>query len=95
MSSTAPRDKRSGHQKRRKPFKKRLSVLLENQTLEFIGTVIAVSVIAIVGYLVHHFLGQAKFFDYIPVQWVFDVAHIVLIGRLVWGIIKGFKGDDE
>ena len=91
MRSSSTPEQHPGRQKRRKSFKKRLLELLENQSIEFIGTVIAVAVIAAVSALVKRFIGAVKFFDLIPVQWVFDLAHIVMIGRLVWGIIKGFN----
>jgi len=29
---------------------------------------------------------EKKFFDIIPVQWVFDAAHVSLVGRLIYRI---------
>jgi hypothetical protein len=55
--------------------------------VEFIGTFLAIGGIALADLLVKWWLGgEKKFFDIIPVQWVFDFGHISLVGRLIYRI---------
>ena len=62
--------------------------------LEGFGTVFAIGIIALAHYLVELWVGKgAKFFDFIPVEWVFDAGHIVVVARLVWRSIKRFNDD--
>ena len=81
--------------KKRTSFRKRLFARAENLILEGFGTAIAVLLIAGTDRLVSWSIGDGKFFDYIPVRWIFDAAHIVVVGRLIWGVIKKFNDDDE
>jgi hypothetical protein len=75
-------------------FWRRLGNLLGDMVLEAIGTVCAIGIIALAHNLVELWMGKdAKFFDYIPIRYVFDVGHIVVIGRLVWRIVKRFNDD--
>jgi hypothetical protein len=78
-----------------KDFFKRLSNTLQNLILEAIGTVAAIGLIALVDIVSRHWLEpDAKFFDYIPVRWVFDLGHLVMILRLIWRIVKGFNEEE-
>jgi hypothetical protein len=81
--------------KRKPPFKKRLSARAQNLILEGIGTAIAVCIIAATDCLVSWLIGERKFFDLIPDRWVFDAAHIVVVGRLIWGVLRKFNEDDD
>jgi len=55
--------------------------------LEFLGTFVAIAGIGLTDKFVKWWLGaDAKFFDTVPVAWVFDLAHICLIARLIWRI---------
>jgi hypothetical protein len=63
--------------------------------LEACGTAIAVCLIALTDLLVTRLIGEHKFFDYIPVGWVFDLAHIVVVGRLIWGVVKTYNEGEE
>ena len=72
-------------------FKKRLSKLSGDLILEGIGTCIAIGIIALADLLVKWLIGERKFFDLIPVQWVFDAAHLVVVLRLIWGVIRKFN----
>jgi hypothetical protein len=40
-------------------------------------------------WLVEHLFGQSKFFDYVPVRYLFDVGDITVIGRFIWNTLKG------
>lgn len=81
--------------KRRLSFQKRLSARAESLILEGIGTAIAVCIIAATDRLVSWLIEDRKFFDFIPVRWIFDAAHIVVVLRLIWGVIRKFNDDDE
>jgi hypothetical protein len=78
----------------RKGFWERLGRVIGDIIIETISTVCALASIAGVHHLVELWMGKdAKFFDAVPVEWAFDVAHLVVLGRLVWGIIKRFNDD--
>ena len=80
--------------RRRVPFKIRLKRLAADLALEGIGTLIAIGLIGLTDRLVQAWIGKdTKFFDLIPVQWVFDAAHVVIVIRLVVGVIKKFSED--
>jgi len=81
--------------KKRATFRKRLSARAESLILEGIGTAIAVCIISATDHLVSWLIADRKFFDFIPVRWIFDTAHIVVVLRLIWGVIKKFNDDDE
>ena len=80
--------------KKRHSFRKRLSARAESLILEGVGTAIAVCIIAATDHLVSWLIGDRKFFDFIPVRWIFDAAHIVVVLRLIWGVIRKFNEDD-
>jgi hypothetical protein len=64
------------------------SRLVSDLALEGLGTIIAIGLIALADHLIETWIGPSKkFFDYIPVQWVFDAAHLMILVRLVWGAI--------
>jgi len=60
--------------------------------LEAVGTGLTILIIAGAHQLLELLLGKdEKFFDYIPVAWVFDLGHIVVIGRLIWRTIRTYS----
>ena len=72
-----------------KPFKERLSELVGELTLEAIGSAFVIAIIAGGRFLVQYWMGHdAKFFDFIPVGWVFDAGDLALILRFLWRAIK-------
>jgi hypothetical protein len=71
---------------------KRLSVQLRSLIEEAFGTLAAIALIALVDFVSARMLGdQPRFFDFIPVKWVFDLAHLIVICRLIWKMIKRFN----
>jgi hypothetical protein len=75
-------------------FLSRLSGRVQGLVIEFVGTIIAVGGIALTDVLVKWWLGEEKFFGAIPVQWVFDLGHICVVGRLIWRIFSPEKEGD-
>jgi hypothetical protein len=74
------------------PFLTRLGGRVGDLAIEFIGTIVAIGGIALADLLVKWWLGaDKKFFDRIPVQWVFDLCHICVMGRLIWRIFRPEK----
>ena len=68
-------------------FFSRLGGRVGDLAIEFIATFFAIAGIALADLLVKWWLGaEKKFFGQIPVQWVFDLCHICLVGRLIWRI---------
>lgn len=75
-----------------KPFKVRLQELLGEMAIEAVTTFALIAIIAGGRHFVEWSIGsQGKFFDYIPVAWVFDVGDILLIARLLWRALKRFN----
>jgi hypothetical protein len=71
----------------KRTFLSRLGGRVGDLSIEFIATFVAIGGIALADLLVKWWLGEdKKFFGQIPVQWVFDLAHICLIGRLIYRI---------
>jgi hypothetical protein len=69
-------------------FVSRLSGRVGDLAIEFIATFVAIGGIALADLLVKWWLGEdKKFFGQIPVQWVFDLAHICMVGRLIYRIL--------
>jgi hypothetical protein len=68
-------------------FISRLGGRIGDLAVEFIGTFLAIGGIALADLLVKWWVGEGKkFFDIIPVQWVFDFGHVALVGRLIYRI---------
>ena len=47
-------------------------------------------------YLIHLILEgllghDAKFFNWIPIRWIIDIADLLVIGKFLWEIIKDFR----
>lgn len=71
----------------KKPFLSKLGGRVGDLAIEFIATFVAIAGIALADLLLKWWLGEGKkFLGLIPVQWVFDLGHICLIGRLIWRI---------
>jgi hypothetical protein len=74
-------------QRQKPPFLSRLGGRVGDLAIEFISTFVAIAGVALADLLVKWWVGaDKKFFGVIPVQWVFDLGHICLIGRLIWRI---------
>lgn len=72
-----------------KPFKTRLLELVAELTLEAVGSAFVIAIIAGGGKLVELWIGHdAKFFDVLPIKWVFDAGDLALILRFVWRAVK-------
>jgi hypothetical protein len=55
---------------------------------------LALGSIWLVHVILETLLGQnAKFFNYIPISWIIDVADLLVIGKFLWEIIKDFRRD--
>ena len=65
-------------------FSARARKIAEEWLLECLRTILAVALIALTEFVVKQFFGQdAKFFDRMPVHWVFDASDIAVVVRLV------------
>lgn len=69
-----------------KSFGSKLGGRVQDLVIEFVGTFLAIGGIALADLLVRWWLGEEKFFGIVPVQWVFDLCHICVMGRLIWRI---------
>jgi hypothetical protein len=59
---------------------------------EAITTIGLLGIVALSRYLIQLWLGKgAKFFDYLPVEWVFDAGHLTVILRFLWMSVRKFK----
>jgi hypothetical protein len=59
---------------------------------EGITTIGLLAIVALSHWLIELWMGKgAKFFDYVPVEWVFDAGHVTVIVRFLWMSIKKFK----
>jgi hypothetical protein len=67
-----------------KSFGSKLGGRVQDLVIEFVGTFLAIGGIALADLLVRWWLGEEKFFGIVPVQWVFDLCHICVMGRLIW-----------
>lgn len=34
---------------------------------------------------------DAKFFNYVPISWIIDVADLLVIGKFLWGVVRDFR----
>jgi hypothetical protein len=77
-----------------KPFKTRALNIVDETAIHVIGGSTAVILIFVVRWLFERLLGHdAKFFDYIPIRWVFDAADVLILVRMIGRIWKGFNHD--
>jgi hypothetical protein len=59
---------------------------------EMVTTIGLLATVALSRYLIELWLGKdAKFFDYLKVEWVFDAGHLTVILRFLWMSIKKFR----
>jgi hypothetical protein len=59
---------------------------------EAVTTVGLLGIVAISRLLIEWWLGKgAKFFDFLPVEWVFDAGHLAVILRFIWMSLRKFK----
>lgn len=84
---TATPSSEPGSPRPRRGFWSRLGQRLGDLTIEFVGTFLCIAGIALADLFVKWWVGEdKKFFGRIPVQWVFDLGDVALIGRLIWRI---------
>ncbi|MGO9256324.1 MAG: hypothetical protein ACLQU1_08495 [Bryobacteraceae bacterium] len=75
-----------------KNFKRRLRDVVEEMVLEAVATGLTIAIIAGAHYLLELLIGKGeKFFNLIPVAWVFDAGHIVVVGRLIWRTMRTYR----
>ena len=36
---------------------------------------------------------DGKFFNYIPISWIIDVADLLVVGKFLWEIVRDFRRD--
>jgi hypothetical protein len=75
--------------RRHKGLRARLYDVLLEMVPEGFGTLIVILIVAAGRFLLKWSMGpDAKFFDLIPIGWVFDAGDLALVGRLVWRAFK-------
>ena len=75
-----------------KGMRERIWDILLDLIPEAITTLGLLGIVAMSRFLLQLWLGKgAKFFDYLPVEWVFDAGHLTVIGRFLWMSLKKFK----
>jgi hypothetical protein len=85
----APRNR---PEKRNKGLRRRLYDVLLEMVPEGFATVLVILIIAGTRKLLSLLIGpDAKFFEFIPVGWVFDAGDVALVGRLVWRTWRKFN----
>jgi hypothetical protein len=78
--------------KAKKSFWRRLGDVVDEMAIEAVATVLTIGLIFGTQRLVDLLIGKdGKFFDFIPVAWVFDAGHIALIGRLIWRAVRRYN----
>jgi len=70
-------------------FRRRLKKIFDNAIAEGVNTFFFILLLAAARWLVEHLFTESKFFDYIPVRYLFDVGDIAVIGRFIWNTLKG------
>jgi hypothetical protein len=61
-------------------FRRRLRKIADNAIAEGVNTVFFILLLAGARWLVEHLFGESKFFDHVPVRYLFDVGDIAVIG---------------
>jgi hypothetical protein len=72
----------------RKPLKLRLKRIWNNAVAEGLNTFLFLILLYGARKLVEWLFGEAKFFDYIPVRYLFDIGDIAVIGRFIWNTLR-------
>jgi hypothetical protein len=82
-----PENEPDGERPPKRSFLSKLGGRVGDLIVEFVGTFVAIGGIALADLLVKWWVGEdKKFFGRVPVQWVFDLCHICVMGRLIWRI---------
>lgn len=72
----------------------RLSSTFADIFVEAFATILTIAVITLAHWLFTLSLGpDAKFFDLIPIRYVFDVADLALVVKLTWRVLRRFNHD--
>ena len=71
------------------PFWRRVTKIAYNAIAEGVNTLFLILLLAGARWLVEHLFGESKFFDSVPIRYLFDVGDIAIIGRFVWNTLKG------
>jgi hypothetical protein len=59
--------------------------------LHTIALVLSLGSIWLVHFVLERLLGKEfRFFDFIPIRYIMDIGEIVVIGKFLWEVIKGF-----
>lgn len=71
----------------RTPLKPRLKRIWNNAVAEGLNTFLFLLLLYGARKLVEWLFGQTKFFDYIPVRYIFDAGDIAVIARFIWNTL--------
>jgi hypothetical protein len=78
-----------------KPITRSLSGVFDDAPLILRHTItlmLALASIWILHILLEYLLGkEAKFFDWIPIRYVFEAADLIMIFKFLWHLIRGFN----
>ena len=62
---------------------------LVERVVETVTAVTTIASLALVGYAFGRWIGHdARLFDYVPIRWIIDLGHLVVLGKWILGIIK-------
>lgn len=79
---------------RAKNFWKSISQTAPSLFAHMMALILTLGSIWIIHYILTRFLGEEdKFFDAIPVRYIFDAANLAVIVKFLWSALKDFRED--
>lgn len=70
------------------PIKPRLRRIWNNAIAEGLNALLFLLLLYGGRKLVELLFGEAKFFDYVPLRYVFDLGDLAVIGRFIWNSLR-------
>lgn len=81
-------------EREKKRIKNRTAVMILELASHTLILGLALGSIWVIHLILEGLFGKdGKFFNYIPISWIIDVADLLVIGKFLWEIIKDFRRD--
>ena len=71
--------------------KQELVEIIEILTPEVFATFLLLTIIGAAEKYLHWWIGDYKFFDVLPVRWVFDAGHLTVITLFLYRTVRRFR----